>query len=139
MSRAILPKDADTWRSLLGEHGTITAVARAYGTTQQAASAACKKALGNDRQAGRQTSYKDHGVPWTVQGRHADNPLYRRQLLKAGRNTGRELSPAEERELAEYLDFLEEGPYSIAYWPETRDGFYAVPRRPEDVDAVRLD
>jgi hypothetical protein len=145
--RKILPDDTETWSALREQFGSYSNIGQHYGVSQQAASAAHARALARQgRPAGASGSYAQW-IPWSVRVQHANHPAYRLRLKLARRETGGELSDTELTRLAEFLAFCEDatdrdgakvGPVSLAYWPETAQGFYLVPRQPGDINGVRV-
>lgn len=146
MGRAILPKDASTWNSLLAEHRTISAVAALFGVSQQAASRAYRKAVPETGNvvAGSLKPW----LPWRVRKEHQGHQLYTLRQLYARRRQGLTLDPRDSAELDAFMAFCENavnaegreiGPVVIAYWRETVQGFHLVPAEPGDADGVRVE
>lgn len=78
-------------------------------------------------------------VPWDdIRPEHIvkwDLNMLRRESV---RRQGGKLTPGEELELNRWLQRAREGNWVVAYRPDTKRGFWRVPRRHTDPDLVRL-
>ncbi|GAA0967362.1 hypothetical protein [Actinocorallia libanotica] len=79
----------------------------------------------------------DELIPWEVKEEH--RWLYPIAMLRAEgrRRAGKELKENESTRLASWKKMLEEEGVVVHYDPETEDGFFYVPRTPEDNDIIR--
>ena len=78
-------------------------------------------------------------LPWEVQARHVGHRYARMLRLLGRRRAGGTLSPSETSQLDRFLVELEGANAVVAYVPDSPEGFYAVPREPEDKDVIRAE
>lgn len=79
----------------------------------------------------------DDLIPWFVQEKHRWS--YPVQMLRseARRREGKELRPDEADRLEGWLRGLERDNTVVHYDPDTEQGFFYVPREPQDDDIIR--
>lgn len=79
----------------------------------------------------------DELIPWAVERRHRYATELALLRLEAQRRAGKRLPEAREQYVRNWLLRLAEEDVVVTYDPHTPDGFYYVPRLPEDQDIVR--
>lgn len=80
----------------------------------------------------------DDLIPWAIKEEHRwRNPVLMLRAV-ARQREGKTLDPNTERALKSWLRSMEENDAVVHYDPDTEDGFFYVPRRPEiDKDLIR--
>lgn len=77
-------------------------------------------------------------IPWTVLAEHRYKHAAAMLRAEGRRREGQELSPLQLARLNNWLRFLQDEDVVVHYDPETEEGFFYVPRRPDiDKDIVR--
>lgn len=78
-----------------------------------------------------------HLIPWSVRPEHESQGFlaYLRKLAR--RRAGEELSEEDNKRVNNFLAKLEAEDLVVYYDPDTEEGFFLVPREPQDVDYVR--
>lgn len=76
-------------------------------------------------------------LPWEVQTKDVGHRYARMLRLLGRRRAGGNLSRQEDSQLDRFLKKLTEANAVVVYVPDSPEGFYAVPRIPEDTDVVR--
>jgi hypothetical protein len=79
----------------------------------------------------------DKLIPWYVKPEH--RKLYRVEMLRmvARMRAGAELTEREQTRVTSFLENLRAANAVITYEPASEEGFYYVPRLPEDDDIIR--
>ncbi|WP_328310279.1 hypothetical protein OG432_11080 [Streptomyces sp. NBC_00442] len=77
-------------------------------------------------------------IPWKVAKQHRWNYNLVMLRCEARERAGEKLNDEEASKLASWKKWLEEDKLVIYYDPETKDGFYAVPREDRDTDLIRV-
>lgn len=75
-------------------------------------------------------------IPWRVRERHERNYALAMLRLYARRQHGKKLNTDQTQRLDSWLAQLEEHGRVVAYSADSPDGFYYVPRLPEDGDGI---
>lgn len=79
----------------------------------------------------------DDLIPWAVNEEHRWNYAVQMLRSEARRREGKELRPMEELRLEAWSRGLERDGLVVHYDPDTEEGFFYIPREPEDVDIIR--
>jgi hypothetical protein len=81
----------------------------------------------------------DDLIPWHVAGDHRWTFPIQMLRAEARRRQGVELDDETARKLRNFIDRLEEDGTVVHYDPDTDEGFFYVPRRPDvDTDLIRV-
>ncbi len=75
-------------------------------------------------------------IPWRVKERHERNYALAMLRAYARRNRGIKLNIDQRQRLDSWLAQLAENDRVVTYRPDSPDGFYYVPRLPEDGDGI---
>lgn len=81
-----------------------------------------------------------HGenIPWKINTRHLNDPIYHRLYLHSRRSQGAELSAAENRRVDEFVDTLKRRNVVVDYDARSANGWMFRPRDPQLDDAKSL-
>lgn len=114
-------------------------IAQKYGVTPEAVRQALDKA-GAPRPETTRLSHA-HYMPWRIRADHTHSILAKRLRLLSRHRQGVGLSANEQRQLDEWVAFMEGGnkwgvPLSVHYDFRDQDGFWLEPRRPGDRDFI---
>lgn len=134
MSRRKLPPDQEVVRLVQDEGLTYQQVAARFGCTRQAVGLAMTNA-GARSTRGAEYSYREW-IPWTgVAPEHNNDLLVRMLRLHARDQIGLELSPAQQRRLEEWKDYMDRRGAVVLY--DRALGFRLAPRRPGELGYAR--
>jgi hypothetical protein len=86
---------------------------------------------------GLRMQHDDQLIPWKVEPQH--RWAYPLAMLRAESRVrrGEELREQDARKLPAFLKKLEDENLVVMYEPRTEEGFWLVPREPEDTDIIR--
>ncbi len=79
----------------------------------------------------------DDLIPWFVHEKHRWSYAVQMLRSEARRREGKELRDLEAQRLDAWLKGLERDQLVIHYDPDTEEGFFYVPREPQDMDIIR--
>jgi len=77
-------------------------------------------------------------VPWVLKHEHENDYVVQMLRLLARRRRGMKLSEIQDKRLDGFLRKLEREDIVVMYDPDSKDGFYAARRVPEDEDVIRV-
>ncbi|AFO10894.1 immunity repressor [Streptomyces phage phiELB20] len=78
----------------------------------------------------------DDLIPWFVKEEHRWAYPLAMLRAEARRRAGKELTETDTSRLASWLDMLKDENAVVHYDPETDEGFFYIPRQPEDDDII---
>ncbi|WP_436739913.1 hypothetical protein [Streptomyces sp. BBFR102] len=79
----------------------------------------------------------DELIPWFVKEEHRWAYPLAMLRAEARRRAGKELTETDTSRLGNWLEMLEEENAVVHYDPDTDEGFFYIPREPEDDDLIR--
>jgi hypothetical protein len=85
----------------------------------------------------RRITRDDELIPWFVDERHRWAYPLAMLRVEGRRRAGRPLRAADQRRLDSWLQYLHDENVVVHYDPQTRDGFFYVPRESGDDDIIR--
>jgi|SRR5581483_821110 len=131
----ILPEDDNELEKLILEHGQAE-VARMYGVTRGAVAARVARAheRGQMRRIQPRRDYSKY-IPWTLDAKHKNHDTAKKLRIYGALQEGWPVTADEERRLRTWMGLLDSDGLVFAY--DRSEGFYRVPRQPEDVGYIR--
>lgn len=85
----------------------------------------------------RRINRDDELIPWFVKREHRSAYPLLMLRAEARRRAGFEMRAADQRQVPKWLAMLEENNAVVHYDPDTEEGFFYVPREPQDDDIIR--
>lgn len=85
----------------------------------------------------RRITRDDNLIPWLVKKEHRWDYLLAMLRVEGRRRAGREIRDVDLPRLAAFRRDLIERDLVVHYDPDTEEGFFSVPARPEDTDLIR--
>lgn len=86
----------------------------------------------------RRITRDDNLIPWLVKEKHRWEYPVAMLRAEGRRRAGRKIRAQDEARLPSFKRKLAEGGLVVHYDPDTEEGFFYVPARPEDTDLIRV-